>query len=767
MKEYSVVGKRFPQRDGLKKATGRAKYTTDMVLPGMLFGKILRSPHAHAGILNIDTSEARKLKGVRAVITGKEIGENVFSDEDILIKHTAYKSPLAVDTVRFIGDEVAAVAAVDEDIAEEALELIRVDYQVLPGVFEIEDAMKPGAPRIHEHAEGNIDWSRVYNFGDVDRDLTESDFIREDEFSLPSVAHCALEPHCCLAEFDTNGKLTLWSSTQSVYHVRLGLAEILNMREGDIRVIKPHVGGAFGGKHEMMDLEPICAFLSRSTGLPVKLVLSREEVFMATRLRHQAVFTLRTGFMKDGTLMAIDGKSIFNAGAYHGLGFIINMLSAMHFSLSYRFSSVRYETSRVFTNNPIPGAMRGFGVPQANFAVESQLNMIAGDLGMDPTELMVKNAIQPNCTTHDSLVINSCGLTECISQAKEISRWSSKRGKMPRGRGLGMGYGGFMSGTMYRYRDTEPYSAAHIRVNVDGTVTLMVGAADIGQGSDTALCQIVAEELGVALDDVSIISADTEITPIDQGTFASRITIMAGNAAKEAARGIKERLFLAVSEKLEIHPDDLVAGGRRIFVKGSPDLGFSFAEAVTLYQESRGGQIMVLDGHHDPGKRGYADTSTGAPFDPPPAFSFACHTAEVEVDEETGLVKVCEMVPAHDLGTTINPIGAEGQLEGSIQMGLGYALSEEILWDKGKILNPSFLDYGFPTALDMPEVKPVLVETNEPEGPFGAKECGEGAIMPVAPAITSGISDALGIRIRKIPFTPDMVLKALDQKGDE
>jgi len=767
MTDYSVIGKRLPRKDGLIKATGEAKYTADMVLPGMLYGKILRSPHAHARILNIDTSKARRLNGVRAVITGKETGGRMFSQVDIPLKHPANKSPLAVDKVRFIGDEVAAVAAIDEDIAEEALELIKVDYEELPAVFDIENALRSGAPRIHDHAEGNIGWREAYCFGDVERDLERSDFIREDEFSLPSVAHCALEPHCCLAKFDIYGKLTLWSSTQSVHRVRLGVAKLLNMRESDVRVIKPFVGGGFGGKHEMMDLEPICAFLSRAAGLPVKLALSREEVFIGTRLRHRAVFTLRTGFNKDGTLMAIDGKSIFDAGAYNANGVIANKLSAMHFSLAYRFSSVRYETLRVFTNNPIPGAMRGFGAPQTDFAVESQLDMIAGVLAMDPTELMLKNAIRPNCTTHDNLVINSCGLTECISQAKEISRWNSKRGKMPKGRGLGMGCGGFMSGTMNRCRDFEPFSASFASVNGDGTAELLVGAADIGQGSDTTLCQIVAEELGVKLDDVNIVSADTEITPIDQGTFASRITIMAGNAAKEAASRIKKRLFKAVGEKLEIHPDDLVAKDRRIYVKGTPHIGMSFAEAVILCQQSEGGRPIISEGHYDPGKRGYADTKSGASFDPPPAFSFCSHTAEVVVDEETGLVKVCQMVPAHDLGVAINPMGAEGQLEGSIQMGLGYALSEEILWDKGKILNPSFLDYEFPTALDMPDVKSVLIETDDPEGPFGAKECGEGATTPVAPAITNAIHNAIGIRVKEIPLTPEKILDALEKDGEK
>ncbi|MDP2643731.1 MAG: molybdopterin-dependent oxidoreductase [Desulfobacterales bacterium] len=763
MKNYTVIGKRLPRKDGLVKATGEARFTTDIALPGMLYGKILRSPHAHAGILHIDAGKALKLPGVRAVITGKELGVP-FSLVDIPRKHPANKFPLAQDRVRFIGDEVAAVAAIDEDVAEEALERIQVDYQGLPAVFDVDEAMKPGAPRIHDHAEGNICWRELHGFGDVAGDFEKADVIREDEFTLPSVAHAALEPHCCVAQFDASGKLTLWTSTQSVHRVRLGLAKSLNMREGDVRVIKPFVGGGFGGKYEMMAFEPIAARLSQKAGLPVKLTLTREEVFIGTRLRHRGVFRLKTGFKKDGTLLTIDGRSIFDAGAYNSLGIVANKLSAMHFGLTYRFSSLKYETSRVFTNNPLPGAMRGFGAPQTDFAVESQMDMIAEQLGMDPAELRLKNALQPNCTTPNKLIINSCGLTECIQQARDKSGRHPKGQGAPDGHGAGMACAGFTSGTMNRYRDSEPFSAAVIRANGDGSVNLLVGAADIGQGSDTTLCQIVAEALGITLDDIQIISADTEITPIDQGTYASRITIMVGNAALDAATRIKDRLLTAVAEKLEIHADDLEARDRRIYVKGTPDIGVSFAEAVTLCQRSQGGRPVISDGYYDLGKRGCMDTKSGAPFDPPPAFSFCAHFAQVQADKETGLVKVRSITPAHDIGLAINPMGAEGQLEGSILMGLGYALTEEILWDQGKIMNPSLLDYECPTALDMPEINPIFVETIDPEGPFGAKECGEGAMTPVAPAITNAIHAAIGIRINEIPLTPEKVLAALEKK---
>lgn len=762
MREYSVIGKRLPRVDASVKVTGEAKYTVDMMLPGMLSGKILRSPYAHAKILNIDTSKAERLPGVRAVITGNDTPKIPFSITDSP-QCPADKFPLALNKVRFIGDEVAAVAAIDEDVAEEALDLIKVDYEELPAVFDPEDAMKPDAPQIHDHAEGNISFSCLRTFGDVEKDFEDSDYIREDKFTFQSIAHCALEPHCCIASFDASEKLTLWSSTQSVHDVQFGLAKTLNMREGYIRVIKPYVGGAFGGKCEMMTIEPSCALLSQKTAKPVKIVLTREETFIGTRLRHRGIYVLKTGVKKDGTIMARYGKSIYDGGGYNSVGMFANLLNNIFLNLVYKFSSVQCDTYRVFTNNPIAGAMRGFGSPQTYYAVESHMDMIAEDLEMDPVEFRLKNALQPNSITLNKLVINSCGLTQCIESAKEKSNWNDKRGKMPRGQGIGMGCGGFVSGTGTRMKDSDPYSACYIRANDDGTVNLAVGAADIGQGSDTTLCQIVAEELGIKVEDIKIVSADTEITPIDQGSYSSRLTVIAGNAAIDAAAKIKKRLFEVVAEKLEVPIDILEAKDRQIRIKEIPDKGISFAEAVVLGQKSDGGRPVVSDGHYDAGKLCYPDFETGA-YNEAPNYSFFAHTAEVVVDEETGFVKVGSIIPAHDLGRAINPMAAEGQLEGSVQIGLGYGLSEQIVWDKGKVLNPSFLDYEVPTALDMPEIEPILIETNDPEGPFGAKECGEGAASPVAPAINNAVCNAIGIRIKEIPLTPDKILKELERK---
>ncbi len=759
MKEYSVIGKRLPRVDGIVKATGEAKYTADMVLPGMLYGKILRSPHPHARILNIDISKAKKLPGVRAVITGKDTPGKKYGryqdDRPDLLDEYA----LAMDKVRYIGDEVAAVAAIDEDTAEEALDLIDVEYEKLPAVFDPEEAMKPGAPRIHDHAEHNVALKLLRNFGDVEKGFKESDYIFEDTFTTQGQTHCFLEPHAVLASFDQSGKLTVWSSTQNPFPVRAQLARALGMPESRIRVIKPHLGGGFGGKVELLSHDVCSSLLSKKTGRPVKIVLTREEVFNATRQRHPMIMRLKTGVKSDGTLMAKECTNIADTGAYYGLGPTVMAVNFYVLTLIYRVPNISYEGSLVYTNKPVCGAQRGYGGPQIRFADDSQMDMIAEALAIDPVELRLKNAVQPGDITLIKARITSCGFKECLQKVAERTGWRDKRGKLPGNRGIGIAGQGMVSGAK-TYKN--PFSSgALVEPQEDGTVILFTGASDIGQGLNTVLSQIVAEELGVGIEDVRIVAADTEITPFDQGTSSSRATMFAGNAVRLAAADARRQLFEAVAEKLEANPEDLEARDRKIFVKGSPEKGISFSDAV-LASHLEKKQPILGRGYYVPNVERPSPTGEG---NISPSYSFSAYVAEVEVDTETGRVKVSRITTAHDCGFAINPMAVEGQIEGGIQMGIGHALSEGFFREEGQTLNPSFLNYGMATSLDMPEIKTIIVETIDPEGPFGAKEAGEGTMIPTNPAIANAVYDAIGVRIKDLPITPEKILKALEDKG--
>ncbi len=753
--EYSVVGKSVPRVDGAVKANGEAKYVDDMVLPRMLYGKLLRSPVPHARILNIDVTRAERLPGVKAVVVGKDtlgIKYGMWR----LYPNLMDEHALAMDKVRFIGDEVAAVAAMDEDTAEEALDLIKVEYEELPAVFDPLEAMTEGAIQIHDNVEHNTSVTRNIGFGDVEEGFRQSDYIREDRFSTQTVIHAYMEPNASLASFDPSGRLTIWASTQSPYMLQSLLAMTLGMREGDIRVIKPHVGGGFGGKHEMLSLHYCSALLSRKTQRPVKITHTRKEELTATRTRHAIIAELKTGVKKDGTLLARKCKIIFDGGAYNSMGPTAVFLAGFHAVMPYRFSHYQYDGYHVYTNKPASGAMRGLGIPQAFFVSESQMDIIADELGIDPVELRLKNALQPGEVIPGLTSISSCGLRECIEKVAQSTRWREKRGQLPNGRGIGIACYDFMTGAIWNFFNTQlAYSAATVQANADGTVNLYTLAADIGQGADTALSQILAEELGVRMEDIRRTVADTEVCPVDLGAWGSRTTFMAGHAVVEAAREVKRQLFEAAAQKLEIGVvHELEAKDRRIYVKGRPERGISFAEAVAAAQRAKGGMPTIGRGSYTPRGKGMM----------PSVYSFGAQAAEVEVDRETGLVKVLKVTSAHDCGMPINPMAVEGQLQGSIHMGLGYALTEQVAVDRGKNLNSSFLDYKMPSAVDMPEVETIEVRTDEPEAPFGAKEASEGLLSPTAPAIANAIYDAIGVRIKDLPITPEKLLKALREK---
>lgn len=597
------------------------------------------------------------------------------------------------------------------------------------------------------------------NAGDVEKGFRESFYIHEDKFSTQMAVHCALEPHVSIAKFE-NGSITLRTSTQMPFVNRYWLAKALGLPESKVRIIKPYVGGAFGGKLDLFSHEACACLLSMKTGRPIKIELTREEVFICTRTRHPMIIELKIGVKRDGTIIAKQCRHILDGGAYGGSGHAAPQLSLLFQNLPYKFTHAKLEAYRVYTNNPVSGAMRGYTSPQVHFADESMMDMIAEALGMDPMEIRLKNAIGPNYTTVTGLKITSCGFTETIRKAANAIGWEKRKGKARGGQGVGMGCSGFMSGSAFAILNTPKNcsSCVIIKLHREGYATVYTGASDIGQGSDTVLGMIAAEELGLPFEKVKIFSADTDLTPFDSGAFGSRTTFLVGNAVKQAAIEAKQQLFKVVSDHLEASMEDLEAKEGRVFVKGNPEKGMFFGEAVFACQESMGGAEIFgrgafsfeLDASvYETGMGNYA-----------PSYSFSTGTAEVEVDTKTGLVDITKVIFAHDIGYPINPISVEGQLQGSIAMGTGYALFEEAQVEKGKMLNPSFLDYKIPTALDTPKTEIALVKTNEPSGPFGAKECSEGSLSPVSPCIINAIYNAIGVRIKKLPVTPETILRA-------
>jgi 4-hydroxybenzoyl-CoA reductase alpha subunit len=758
MNEYHIIGKRLPRIDAKEKVRGQARYTDDLKLPGMLCGMILRSPFAHARILGTDASRALHVPGVKAVITGEDtvkVKYGVISRSPKFVD----EYPLAVDKVRFIGEEVATVAATDPDAAMEAMELIQVDYEILPAVFHPDEALQEDAPRIHDQAPGNISREFHMTQGDVEKGFLESDLVREDTFTTQSAIHAYLEPHAALAEWDMSGRLTLYTSTQTPYYVQQHLALTLGINPDRVRVIKPFVGGGFGGKSDGMAALDFCAaLLSRKTGKPVKIVYSRDEEFTAARRKHPVTITMKTGVKKDGTLMARQSKAVLDGGAYCSLGPLTTVLVGTFQTLPYRIPNYRYEGYRVYTNKPPCGAMRGHGGPQVHFAQDVQMDMIAEELGIDPVEMALRNGLKTGDRSAAGFNIISSGFAECVRKVAEETRFKERRSSKRAGRGkaygIGLGCGGFPSGAGFYFTNTSAaHSSVIIKAGEGGGVSVLTGASDIGQGSDSIICQIVAEVLGIPLEDIRITSADTAITPPDMGTYSSRVTVAAGNAALKAAHAAREEIFRVVAKKVEANPEDLVAADRRIFVKGSPEAFVAFEDAINLYQRENEGAPLVAKGSYN------------SPDKMSPTYSFGAYVAEVEVDPRTGEVEVHKITAGHDCGQPLNPMSVEGQVEGCIVMGMGYALSENLSLEEGQTLNPSFLGYRAPAANQAPDIVVHHVICRDPEGPFGAKETGEGSLDPVTPAIANAVYNAVGVRIKDLPITPERILRELKKKG--
>ncbi|MFC1872709.1 xanthine dehydrogenase family protein molybdopterin-binding subunit [Chloroflexota bacterium] len=751
MSKFSVIGKNIPRVDGVAKATGRALYTDDIKMPGMLVGKLLRSPYAHARIIKIDTSQAEKLPGVKAVITGMN---------PVCQKYTRWRirpqladvTPIATDTVRFRGEEVAGVAAVDEDTALKALGLIKVEYEELPGVFNIDEAMAENAPLVHEEFAGNInpDVTRKLEFGDVEQGFAEADHIRVDKFRTQTVIHGYMEPHAALAVFDAPSKLTIYTTTGTPYYLKGDIAFLLGLKEENVRIIKPHMGGNFGGRNIPQSLQFCAAMLAMKAGQPVNITYDRLEEFTVGYRRHAVQLELKTGVKKDGTIIAKQVTAYLDGGAYNGFGPTSTFLAGLYHSLVYRFPHYKFVGHRVYTNNPVSIGMRGFCGPQAFFAVESQMDMIAEDLGIDPIEIRMKNAIRTGDVVPGIAEISSSGLYECLAQIQKKTGWVEKRAKGGQGQGIGVAASAHFSGANFNFYNTPyAFSATEVRAHPDGTVTLLTLAPEVGQGSDTALSQILAEELGIPIDRIKLLGTDTDIAPVDLGAYSSRITFMTGNAVIDAAKDLKKQLFNAAAVALGVGVQEgLEAKDACIRVRASKKKSLSFAEAVLAAMRASGGMVVTGRGSYTP--RGKYISSS--------AFTFGAATAEVDVDRETGRVKVSKITVADDCGVNINPMAVEGQLAGAVQMGLGYAVSEHLLNDKGRVLNDNFMDYKMPSSLDMPEIEHIAVEVIDPLGPYGAKEAGEGGIQPIAPSITNAVYHAVGYRAHELPLSPEKII---------
>lgn len=756
---FRVVGAPGRKVDGLAKATGEALYADDLTLPGMLHGKTLRSPHPHARIARIDVSAARALPGVFGVLTGADLPEKYG-----VIPWTQDETALAIDKVRFIGDPVAVIAAIDEETATEALAAIRVDYEVLPALLDPRAALCSRDVRLFEDKKDNISKHVRLSFGEIDAALDGADVLVEGSFSFHGSTHAALEPHCALARYGADGVLTLWSSTQITHYVQRALAKVLSLPESKVRVIQPTLGGAFGGKSDPFSLEFCAAKLAMQTGRPVKILWTREEVFFAHRGRHPMQMRYRTGATKEGKLTGVDAELLIDGGAFSSFGLVTSYYAGQLLTGPLHFPTYRFDATRVFTNKPPCGPKRGHGSVQPRFAFEVQLDELAEKLALDPIELRRRNWQGANTTTVNGQRITSSGFGACLSSVEQASGWKERRGKLGRGRGLGVAGSMYISGTNYPiYPNEMPQAGVQLKVDRSGLVTAFTGGNDLGQGSSTVVRKLVAEELGLLQEEVRVVAADTDLCPVDLGAYSSRVTFMVGNAAIDAARRLRLQLTEAVAAKWGVPADRVAFGGGALWDTEAPEERKLSSRGAFQLAEAAFDTLGATGSYNTPTLGGdYRGGTIGAS----PAYSFTAHVAEVEVDEETGIVKVCRLWVAHDCGRAIDPVLVAGQMEGSAYMGAAEALLEEHAVDaRGLVIAPSLLDYPLATSLDVPPMESLIVESIDPEGPYGAKEAGEGPLHPALPAIANAIHDAVGIRLHHLPLSPAKVLAALRAKG--
>jgi len=750
MGEFTAVGKRIPRYEIREKVTGRSIFGADVKVPGkVLWGKMLRSPHPHARILRIDTRRAEKLPGVKAVVTAKDLP---FVRYGAFVKDETY---FAIDKVRYVGDRMAAVAAIDEETAEEALDLIEVEYEVLPPVLDAVEAMKEGAPLVHEdfaryektppipNPKGNVIAHIHLEQGDVEKAFAEADYIFEDIYTVPMAHQAYLEPHASLAMVEPSGKITIWTTTQASFLVRSGVAEVLQVPLTQVRIIPTEIGGGFGGKI-IHKLEVAAALLARKTRMPVQMVMTREEDFQVTSPRHPCHMTYKTGVKKDGTLIARKVRLVFDTGAYAMSGPYITNATANRAIGPYRIPNFVVDSYCVWTNKANCGAYRAPGSPQIVFALESQMDDIAQKLGLAPLEIRLKNAVQDGDKSPTGMVLQNVYLKDTILKAAEQVEWGKRRGAEGSRRGTKRGWGmatshWFVGGLA---------SSACVKVNEDGTIGIITGAIDL-TGSNTSLGQIVAEAMGVDPEEVTIRTLDTDQAPHTALSAGSQLTRSVGMALLKATEEVKKQLFEVAADELEASVEDLELKNKKVYVKGVPDKAIPLKALAQKCLTLKRGPLI---GH-------------GSVADMTPVPAFCTQMAEVEVDPETGDVKVLQVVAVQDVGVAINPQLVEGQIEGGVVQGVGYALTEELKYVDGKIRNAGFLDYKIPSALDAPKIKTLLIERMAHDGPFGMKGVGEPPIVPPAAAIANAIHDAVGVRIKSLPLTGDKILKALKEKG--
>jgi 4-hydroxybenzoyl-CoA reductase subunit alpha len=794
--EFTVIGRPLPKVDAWAKVVGETKYADDLFLPRMAYAKLLRSPHAHARIRSIDTSRADALPGVFAVATAADLPRVKFG----ILPVSQDEEALCAEKVRMVGDAVAAVAAVDEETAEQACRLVEVDYEPLPALMSIFDALAHPEARIHEYGDGpNVHKNVALQFGNVDAALDGAHLVREDVFFFEGNTHLPMEQHAAVAHWASDGKLTLWSSTQTPHYVHRVLAKVLDTPAAHIRVIATPVGGGFGGKTDPFSHEIVACQLSKLTGRPVKIALTREEVFYTHRGRHPVLMWIKTGFTKQGDITGCHLRTWLDGGAYGSYGVASTFYTGAINPVTYKIPVYKFEGARIFTNKPPCGPKRGHGTPQPRFALECQLDKAAEQLGLDPADMRRRIVAEPFTKTANHLTVTTIGLGECIDKVVEASGWRDKRARYgmsataaraapsassasnrgsreggagctplvqpeppsPKKRGLGIACSAYLTGAGTAiYWNDMPHSGVIARADRSGGVAVLCGATDIGQGSDSILAYLTAEVLGIEPKDVHVHPADTSLTPVDLGSYSSRVTLMCGMAAVQAAQRLRDAIFKAVAQKLEVSPSSLVARERKVGVPDDWDKAVPFARAVELGEALHG--VLAFPGSYAPPKR--AGKYKGGGVGPSPCYSYSACVVELTVDAETGVIDLENVWIGHDVGRALNPLLVEGQVEGSVYMGIGEALMEEQIFRKNLHKNPSMLDYKSPTTLETPEIHTILVETDDPEGPFGAKEAGQGPLLPVIPAIANAIHHALGIRIDEVPITPDKILKALALK---
>lgn len=760
MRPIQTIGVPQPLVDGPEKATGKAMFASDFDAAEALVGRILRCPVAHANIISMDTTAAEALPGVMAVVTEADCADS-YGVLPIAMNEWA----LARGRVRYKGEPVAAVAAVDVATAQRALDLIKVEYAELPAYFTAVAARAEGAVLLHENKPGNIERNVEFDLGDVDAGMAEADLVREIEVQCAEVCQVQMEPHAAYAEYDPGrGRLTIRPSTQVPYYVHKMLARTLAMGENQIRVIKPHIGGGFGARTETLQSDLIAALLARKAKGTVKVVLSREETFITHRGRPESQIKMKVGMKADGTITAVDFSAVQRGGAYSGYGIVTILYAGSMIYGLYSFASARFTGHRVLTNTPPCGAFRGHGTVKTRFAFENLIDGMAAELGLDPFAVRRANLLVAPTMTENDLLVNSYGLDQCLDWAEKASGWKERKGKLAPNKGLGMACSHYISGASKpKHWTGEPHATIHLRLDWDGGITLLTGAAEIGQGSSTVIAQCAAETLGVDMGRIRVIASDSAVTPKDNGSYSSRVTFMVGNASIDAAQNLKAKLVEAAARKLEIAPEDVECLGE-VYRGGQQDQGLTFDEVVMAALEGEG--TITVKGNYDTipeswGGRKYRGAAIGGTM----AFSYAAQVVEVTVDPHTAEITVDKVWVAHDCGRALNPLAVEGQVQGSVWMGMGQALSEETKFFEGLPIAANMLDYRVPTIMESPPIEVGIIEAMDPHGPFGAKEAGEGSLSGFLPALTNAVADAVGVRPTELPVTPDRLMELLEKKA--